>query len=131
MVEVVVVPKVVEGRTDAGREPVLERKRVLYLDGVLYNDKYGAPRRTTSMNSHDLKHLFDNVDNETGRYNYNIGVEGTNAIISVESGVIRSVVYSSLVVRGINDISIPWKTFVETGKPEKLEEVSQYFVSER
>ncbi len=104
------------------RESVLEIKKQVYLDGIMYLDHEGVGR-AFSRNRSDLKQMIDSADETTGR----IVINSENN----EIGHIQEVIYASSSGRRAAVVTLPWKTYVEKGKPDTLEGITHYYVLEQ
>lgn len=104
------------------REAIAEKKSVVFLQGINYLDREEEPRSLGFRG--DISRFVDNANDETGYFKIGNDVD--------EEGHIQEVFYSfsSNPLRAVQ-IPIPWKTYVERGRPERLEGITHYFVPER
>jgi hypothetical protein len=104
------------------REAVAERKGEVFLRGINYLDRDQTPRSLGFRS--DISQFLDNATDDTGYFKLGMNVD--------EEGHIQEVFYSaSSNPLSAVQIPIPWRTYVEIGRPEKLEARCNYFVSEQ
>jgi hypothetical protein len=105
------------------REPILESRSQAFLRGIHYVDMKGVARAIGFRI--DIQDFIDSADDETGYFLL-------RDVYSKDEGVIKEVFYSAsphptFAVK----IRIPWRKFIEEGKPDRLEIRTNYYAPER